>query len=239
VVFDWKSEAFSGYRPVREPWNTKIVNVHWPSGPSVIFAEWSIVGAYSAQLTNAEGAPPADFCSPISGPFLSNLHAAIWSPGVISWAISARTTNGLVVSDPSLPPVLSFDEDLIVWVSVQVQPGSTGNPSQFTPTMHGAMGFWYYNKIANSDCYGTLGDPGFGMPHATVVGAPYILTLVGPFFPFSVTVPSTASYNDQVVTFIAGSLGWGGGGFGPSFSFGSGPVSVVNVRAAYRLGPPP
>lgn len=28
-MFDWASEAFPGYRPVREPWMTKIVDVHW------------------------------------------------------------------------------------------------------------------------------------------------------------------------------------------------------------------
>jgi len=28
-MFDWKSQAFPGYRPVREPWMTKIVDVHW------------------------------------------------------------------------------------------------------------------------------------------------------------------------------------------------------------------
>jgi hypothetical protein len=28
-MFDWKSQAFPGYHPVHEPWNTKIVDVHW------------------------------------------------------------------------------------------------------------------------------------------------------------------------------------------------------------------
>lgn len=31
-MFDWKSQSFPGYRPVHEPWNTKIVDVHWKKG---------------------------------------------------------------------------------------------------------------------------------------------------------------------------------------------------------------
>jgi hypothetical protein len=36
-MFDWKSKAFPGYRPVREPWMTKIVDVHFMDGLAVEF----------------------------------------------------------------------------------------------------------------------------------------------------------------------------------------------------------
>jgi hypothetical protein len=36
-MFDWKSKSFPGYRPVREPWNVKIVSVSWMDAIAVEF----------------------------------------------------------------------------------------------------------------------------------------------------------------------------------------------------------
>jgi hypothetical protein len=230
---------FPGYMPVHETFPRKIVGVHWPSGTFFFLATWNFVAVYPAALVIAEHAPPAGFCEPIIGPQSSPDYASTWTPKTMSWRLASKSVDaGLVVGNPTTP-VTDFGDTRIIFLSVQVLPGAPGNPSFSTPTVSRTMEFWYFVKEGERGCFGDPGGP--FTPHLTVEGTPFGLTATGsPSFPLSVTVPSSATYFGKHVVFSGGSMGWGGGGFGPPpYRFFTGPASLLTIRASYRLGPAP
>lgn len=148
MVFDWKSQAFPGYKPVRENFLTKIVDVHWPSKKPGITISVFLIAHYGVGTVGNLFCSPAVRVAP-KGIFNTYMPTLNYTPLIFDFNPAGVTASATEFSyDPWVIGPGAFPR--------HVEQSGPSNTAPFT--LHG------FRTVHGLDCYITnesgLGGPG-------------------------------------------------------------------------------